>query len=216
MPERARGVDQRALFKPDQLRAGCGGNKPDVVGGDDDRRPQPVHRRQQVQDALGHGGIDIARRLVGNDQLGAGNHGTSDGHPLLLAAGQRRRSGAGAVGESNPRQHLAYRSLGFLLASACDPQRKRDIIERGEVTDQAKVLEYHADPAPIRRHRVPRSLAQFLAKQGHSPARRALSEVKQLQERGLACTGRAGQEIKAALVQPEVKVAQHLGTCAVA
>ena len=81
--------------------------------------------------------------------LGPGDDRAGDGDALLLAARQGRRARAGAVGETNPGQHLAHRPFDFLLVTAGDAQRQRDIVERGKMPDQAKVLEHHADPAAI-------------------------------------------------------------------
>ena len=110
------GSTSSAVLQPDQLRARRRGDQADVMGRDDHRRPKPVHRGQQVQDALGHGRVDVAGRLVGDDQLGPGDHRAGDRHPLLLAARQRRRPGAGAVGQADPGQHLADRPLDLCFA----------------------------------------------------------------------------------------------------
>ena len=109
--QRAGRIDQRAVLEPDQLRARRRADQADVVGRDDDRRAEPVERGEQVQQALGHVGIDVAGRLVGDEQLGPVDHRAGDRDALLLAARQRRRPGAGAVGEPDPGEHLAHRAL---------------------------------------------------------------------------------------------------------
>ena len=67
MPERAGRIDQHAVLEPDKLCAGCGRDQAKIVGRHDDRGAEPVHCGQQVKDALGHGCVDVAGRLVGND-----------------------------------------------------------------------------------------------------------------------------------------------------
>ena len=163
-----------------------------------------------------HVGIDVAGRLVGDQQFGPGDDRAGDGDALLLAARQRRRPGAGAVGEPDPGQHLAHRPLDLGLVMPGDAQRKRDIVERRQMADQPEVLEDHADPAAEGGQRLARRVAQFLAEQADPAARRALGEVEQFEQRGLARARRAGEEIEAAAAQPEVEVAQHLGAGAVA
>ena len=51
---------------------------------------------------------------------------------------------------------------------------------------------------------------KFLIEQPDPPARRALREVEQFEQAGLARPRRAGEEIETAARQPEVKIAEHL------
>ena len=104
----------------------------------------------------------------------------------------------------------------LLVARAGYPQRKRDIVERGQMPDQAEVLEHDADPAAEGRQRVARGLGQLLAEQAYASARRPLREVEQLEKRRLPRARRAGEEIESAVGEPEIEVAQHLGARAVA
>jgi hypothetical protein len=53
------------------------------------RRGDPVE--QQVDDLGPGGGVEVAGRLVGQQQLGRGRRGAGDGDALLLAARQLRR-----------------------------------------------------------------------------------------------------------------------------
>ena len=99
------------------------GDQRNIVGRHDDRRAEAVERRQQVQDALRHFGIDVAGWLVSDQQLRPGDHGAGDGDTLLLAARQRWRASAGPVGETNPGQHLPHRAFDFRFRLAGDPQR---------------------------------------------------------------------------------------------
>ena len=121
VPERAGRIDHRAILEPDQLRARRRADQADIVGRHDDRRAEPVERGEQTHQAVRHVGIDIAGRLVGNEQLGPVDHRPGDGDALLLPAGQRRRAGAGAVGEPDPGQHLAHRPLDIARRSRRRP-----------------------------------------------------------------------------------------------
>jgi hypothetical protein len=84
------------------------------------------------------------------------------------------------------------------------------------MADQPEILENHADPAPERRQRFSFRIAQFFAEQPDSPARRPLRKVEQLEQGRLPRTRRPGQEIEAAVVEPEIQVAQHFSARAVA
>ena len=80
------------------MSPGRRGDQRNVVGGHDDRRAETIERRQQVQDAFRHFGIDVAGRLVGDQQLRPGDYGAGDSDTLLLPSRQSRRPGAGAIG----------------------------------------------------------------------------------------------------------------------
>ena len=188
----------------------------EVVGRDDDGGAEPVERGEQVQDALRHGRVDVAGRLVGDEQFGAGDDRAGDGDALLLAARQRRRARAGAVGEPDPGEHLAHRALDLVLAMPGDAQRQRDIVERRQMADEAEILEHHADAAAEGGQQVARGVGQFLAEQADPAARRALREVEQFEQRGLARARRAGEEIELPRAKPEVEIAQHFAARAVA
>ena len=64
-----------------------------VVGDHDDglaetRRPR---RAEQGEHLGADAGVEVAGRLVGEDQVGPGDQRPGDGHPLLLAAGELAR-----------------------------------------------------------------------------------------------------------------------------
>ena len=48
--------------------------------------------RMNGEDLGARAGVEVAGRLVGEDDLGPAGERAGDGHPLLLAAGQLRRS----------------------------------------------------------------------------------------------------------------------------
>lgn len=182
---------------------------------DDDRRAQPIQRREQVEQAMRHIGIDVSGRLIGDEQLRLTDDRPRNGNALLLSAGQRRWPGACAIGEANPGKHLSHRALDFRIALSGDAQRQGDIVESGKVPDEAEILEDNADTAAIIRQDVPWCIAEILAEQPDPAAGGAASEIEKLQERRLSRTGRSGEEIEAAFGQPEIEVAQDLGSSAV-
>ena len=145
---------------------------------DDNRRSEPVERREQVKEPLCHFGIDVACRLIRDEELGPVDHGSRDRHALLLTAGQGRRPSACPVGKTDPGQHLANRPFRFFLARSRDAQRQRDIVESRQVPDQPEVLEHHADAAAESGQLLARRIGQLLAKQADAAARRALRQIK--------------------------------------
>ena len=59
--------------------------------GDDDRRPKPVKLDEQPQETSREARIDIAGRLVRQQQFRANDQRASDRRALLFAAGKDRR-----------------------------------------------------------------------------------------------------------------------------
>ena len=62
-----------------------------VVGDEDDRAARPVELAEQLEDLAARGLVEVAGRLVGEDERGVGDEGAGDGDALLLAAGELGR-----------------------------------------------------------------------------------------------------------------------------
>ncbi len=77
-----------------------------IVGGDDHRGAEPVQLDEQPQQPVGDDRIDIAGRLVGEQQFGPADDGAGDGGALLLAAGQHLGIGMDAVAEPDPAEQV--------------------------------------------------------------------------------------------------------------
>src|SRR3989344_259094 len=59
-----------------------------VMRREDDRRTQLVDFREELDDLPGVEGVQISRRLVGDQDIRPVYHGTRDRHALLLSAGK--------------------------------------------------------------------------------------------------------------------------------
>ena len=182
----------------------------------DDGRSEAIECGEQVQQSLGHFGIDVAGRLVGDEQLGPVDDCPGDRNALLLAARECRRPSSRSVGEADPGKHLPNGSLDLALRSSGNTQRKRDIVERRQVPDESEILENDADTAAERGQGLARCLAQLFAEKANSTPCRTLGEVEQLEERRLSSARRTGEEIEARAREAEIEIAKHFGACAVA
>ena len=92
--------------------------------------------------------VEIARRLVGEQQRGRVDERTRDRNPPLLAAGQPARIHVGAIRESDAREQIVAARVGFLSGHGAAEQRGQgDIVDCGEVRQQARELEHEADIA---------------------------------------------------------------------
>ena len=74
-----------------------------VVGDHDDGLAELADAvAQQAEHLRAGAGVEVAGRLVGEDDLGPGDQRPGDGDPLLLAAGQLRRAVPQPVGQAEP------------------------------------------------------------------------------------------------------------------
>jgi hypothetical protein len=148
----------------------------------DDRRSEPIERCEQTHEAIGHLCINVARRLIRHQELGAVDNRASDRDALLLAARQGRGPGARSIGKAYPGKHFADWTFDVPLARTRDAQRQCDVIEGGEMADEAEVLEHDSDPPPERREGIPWRFRELFTEEFDSPARGALREVQQFEE----------------------------------
>ena len=70
-----------------------------VMGNDDDRDALLVEPGQDVQDLLARAAVEIARRLVGEQERRVVHERPRDGNALLLAPGELRRFMMQAIGK---------------------------------------------------------------------------------------------------------------------
>ena len=75
---------------------GRAGGDVGIVGRDDEREPElALQRVDQVEHALAGVGVEMAGRLVAEQQLGPLRERAGDRDPLRLAAGELARAGVG-------------------------------------------------------------------------------------------------------------------------
>ena len=185
------------------------------MGCDQDRRAQPVQFPEQADQPCAHFGIDIAGGFVGDQQVGPRHHGAGDGDALLLAAGQGGRAGLHPVAQPHPGQQFPHVMGVFAVAPSRQPEGQRHIVVGRKMIQQPEILEHHADAAAKRRQIAAARGGKFLPEQGDEPPGRRLGQIDQLQKRGLARAGQAGQEGEGAAFQLESDIAQHFGPGAV-
>src|SRR5215211_1726941 len=66
------------------------GDEVRIVGGDQHGRAEPIELLEEMEEAGGKSGINIAGRFIGKEEFGLCHNGTGNGHALLLAARQDR------------------------------------------------------------------------------------------------------------------------------
>ena len=116
-----------------------------VVRDDDQCHAARVQGLEQVHDIVAGGAIEVARRLVGEDQRRLHDGGARDRHPLALAAGELVRPVPGAVGDAVVVQRLRDARGALLRRDAGQHHRQGDVLGGGQARHQVETLEHEAD-----------------------------------------------------------------------
>jgi hypothetical protein len=105
-------------------------------------RPQV---RQQLEHPLAGGGVEVAGRLVRQQDRRLGDEGPRQRDPLLLTTRELTRQVMPAVRQADRRQQrLRPRAR---VAVAAQLERHRDVLLRGQRRDQVERLEHEAERA---------------------------------------------------------------------
>src|SRR5690606_20120227 len=108
-----------------------------VVGHEDRRQAEPLLQITQLAPHL-HAqlGVEVRQRLVEQEHLGPNRNRPRQRDPLLLAAGELRRTPIGEAGEPYQLQSLGDALLYLLARQAAFLQPKSDIAPNGHVRPQ--------------------------------------------------------------------------------
>ena len=100
---------------------------------------------KQMHDAARELVVDMAGRLVAQQEARPCDHGARHRDQLALRHGQVARRRILELGQPQPAHHLGHDPADLRILAAVDAQRQRDVVERRQVIEQAEVLEDHAD-----------------------------------------------------------------------
>ena len=167
----------------------CAGGDERIVRHDDDRSALLVQLTEQVEHDLLIPLIEIAGRLVGENQLRAVDERAGDAHALLLTAGQL----AGQVMRTLLQPHSFQRFHRLLLIDyRMVVLRHHHVLHRRQMRHEVKLLEHESDH--VLAHIGELAGVQIL----QSPAfkhdgtlRRRIHAADHVHQRGFAGTGRA-------------------------
>ena len=104
---------------------------------------------EDLQQRLGIARVEIAGRLVGQEQWRRVGQRPRYRHPLLLAARQRGRKLVGLIGHAQPLEQ-AQRAATPLIRGplAAEVHRQHHVLDGGQGRQQLEELEHDADAAP--------------------------------------------------------------------
>ena len=123
-----------------------------VVGGHDHGGAGLVDAVEQPHDALARGRVEVAGRLVGEQDQRPVDEGPGDRHALLLAAGELVREAVLLAGQADEVEHGRHLLADHVLGPADHLEGEGDVLEHGLVGQQLVVLEDVADVAAQVRH----------------------------------------------------------------
>ena len=117
----------------------------DAVMGDEQQRGASalLQREQEVHDLRAGGEVEIAGRLVGEDQRGPRPKRAGDRHALLLAAGELAGEMRLAMRQPDLGERRARRIEGVVPVE--EFERQRHVLERGHGRHEVEGLEHDAD-----------------------------------------------------------------------
>jgi hypothetical protein len=124
-------------------------------------------------------GVDIARRLVGEQKLRPRDHRPRDRRALLLSAGQHRRQRRHAIPKPDPVQQFHDLVAIAVLGMPDHPQRQRHVFVGRHMVEQAKILEHDPDAPPQRCEGILAQRRDVMSEQGDQPAGRPQREEQE-------------------------------------
>src|SRR6516225_6559972 len=116
-----------------------------VMGDEQDRGAHLVDLLEQVHHLARHQGIEVAGRLVREQECRVPGDGARDGDALLLPAGELRGHVPGARGEPDQLERAADALAPVGAAQAAVAQRHFDVVVDVEVGDEVEALKDEAD-----------------------------------------------------------------------
>ena len=165
-----------------------------VVGGDDHGRARAVDAVDQLHDPDRGLGIEVARRLVGQQQRRVVHERPRDRDALLLAAGQLGRQVVELGRQADHAQDVRHLAADLLAALADHLKRVGDVVVDRAVRQQLVVLEDRADVAAQVGHARARDVVELLARD-RDLALRGLELLHEQPDAGrLAAAGGADEE----------------------
>ena len=164
---------------------------------------------EQLHDVHAEFGVDVAGRLVGNDELGAVGQRAGHRHALLLAAGKFVRQAVHLVlqpDQAEGERHAVLDGLGRDIGHA---HGKRHVLVHGHGGDQAEVLEHHAHLAAHIGHFAPAQAGQVLAVDENAALGGLFLHQHQLEEGGFARAGMAEHKDEFAFLDVQADIVQR-------
>ena len=154
------------------------------------------------------GGIEIARRLVAEQNLRIVDQRARDRRALLLAAGELAGIHAALVREPDQVEHARNLTHDVAGVRAGDLQRERHVLPDGLVGEQFEVLKDDAEVAAQCRNAAAAQAVDADAVDGDVTGGRDHLAIQQAKQTGFSGSGMADEEDEVALSDFEIDVVE--------
>ena len=166
--------------------------------------PARVQVEQHGQDRVARGGVQVAGRLVGQQQRRLPDHGPGDRHPLPLPAGQLVRPVPQPVGQADPLQRGPGPVAPLPLPEPAVEQPVGDVVQHPHPRSEVELLEDEADRlGPQRRQPAVGQPGHVHPEQFDRAAAGPVQGAEQVQHRRLARAGRPDHGHALAVLDPQ-------------
>ena len=157
-------------------------------------------------------GVEVTGGLVGEDELGIGDDGAGDGHPLLLTSGELLWEVGGAVGDVHALEYVAYHLLALGGLDLHVDEGQLHVLEHVQLIDEVEALEYEAYVAfAVLGALFLFQRADFLAEELVLARGGVVEEAEDVEKGGLAAAGGAHDGNELTLLDVERDVVEGYG-----
>ena len=162
------------------------------MGDHHDRGPVLVQTGEDVHDLRTIVGVEVSRRLIGQDQFRIADNGTRDSRPLLLTSGQLVRVVSRTMSDADPVHRIGDARPPVAAPILPVGEAEFDVLRDRQLVDQVEALEYEAERLSTKtgKGRLVQD-GQVTIPEEVSSRRRAVDRPERVQQRGFAATGRA-------------------------
>src|SRR5580704_13486478 len=166
---------------------------------------------EEVENFVGAFAVEVAGRLIAEQESGVGNDGAGDGDALFLSAGKLARIVIHAVAETYDSESsfhvltpLGFRELG-------EEQRQLHVLKRREHGDQVVHLKNKSDVASAPFGELAAGhVGDFVAGDSDAAAGRHVQAAQKIQERGFAGATGTHEGDELAFVDVEIQALQDV------
>ncbi len=167
---------------------------------------------QQLHHFVAVVGVQVTRRLVGQDQPGVGHDRAGDGHPLLLSPAQLLGKVVASVHHVHPLQGRLSFLRAFVRGSAKVKQRQFHVFEHRKLVDQVKALEDKTDVALAKLGTLPFGfVGHLVVHEVVFSLRRIVQQSHDIQQGGFPASRRTHDRAEFARVDLQVHIVQGGG-----
>ena len=179
---------------------------------DRDHRDGPFARDlvEQVEHDRRGPAVEVAGRLVGEQERGFVRERACECDPLRLATAQVRRPVVGAVRDPHRGEQLVGPGASPATVDGAERHGELDVLASGQVAEQAEVLEHEAHGRmPVRGEGVAAERVELGGADDDRAPLHAFEAAEQREEGGLARAGRAHHRDALTRVDVEVESREH-------